>query len=772
MTEEPIKVFFSYSHRDEELKDELVKHLSILRRQGVITEWHDRMIMPGSEWSREIDASLNSADIILLMVSSDFLASDYCWGVEIEKALQRHESGEAYVIPVILRPVVWQDAPFAKLQALPKNAKPITKWKDQDEAFFDVVRGIQIAIETLLQVRNPRRGLKDPRKERLEASRGGLQAEWNLRVEKLAALRQALAIETSVAIEFQLKRQIQMEEEALLHLENNLAKMEQNSLTSEAKSHVVENQTEFLQREKRSLQQKIEEEKLLEPEVSPIISPVSTVYQLSQVFISSGIPTITFVEPERFAKIKLALQSGGGIVLEGPSGIGKTTALQKALEQISSPLQPEYLRARKHIEKIRTVETWHRGLAVIDDSHDLKANDLFLIADYLKRLADAKGDPNDELANRTLVILGIPETANRLIKLRFDLTMRIEPFKLGRVKDKTIESMIKKGEDALNIVFSQKLEIIAKANGSLNLAQLLCQEIALSAGIEQTQTVPRSISSDLDEVISSIMENLADKFEESVRKFLLLGGRTDSTSVTILEALATSNNGVLELQRLRDSSSGLEKAIDNFIASNYLPNLYRDSPEISRFICFHPEPSKLIIDDPQLTFYLRQLSESGFLQQMANKASSEVRNKVFVSYSHADEAKLDFFDRILTHLRPLDRDGAIDLWSDKKIKVGSYWKHEIEKALDSAKIALLLVSADFLASDFIAKNELPQLLAAAKDKGTIIIPIILSPCRLPKNISEIQAANSPSKALTSMSYHEREEVFSMIVEIIEEYLAL
>ncbi|MCY7278792.1 MAG: toll/interleukin-1 receptor domain-containing protein [Phormidesmis sp. CAN_BIN44] len=102
MSEEPIKVFFSYSHRDEEFKDELVKHLSVLRRRGVISGWHDRMIAPGSEWDREIDSYLSSADIILLMVSPDFLSSEYCWGVEIQKAMQRHEAGEACVIPVVL----------------------------------------------------------------------------------------------------------------------------------------------------------------------------------------------------------------------------------------------------------------------------------------------------------------------------------------------------------------------------------------------------------------------------------------------------------------------------------------------------------------------------------------------------------------------------------------------------------------------------------------------------------------------------------------------
>jgi len=142
-------IFFSYAHEDEELRDELQKHLSILERQGVITSWHDRKIGAGKEWKGEIDTHLNTARLILLLISSDFIASDYCWGVEVKRAMERHEAGEARVIPVILRPVDWKSAPFGKLQALPTDAKPVTTWSDRDEAFFDVAQGIRAAVVNL-----------------------------------------------------------------------------------------------------------------------------------------------------------------------------------------------------------------------------------------------------------------------------------------------------------------------------------------------------------------------------------------------------------------------------------------------------------------------------------------------------------------------------------------------------------------------------------------------------------------------------------------------
>ncbi|TVP64467.1 MAG: toll/interleukin-1 receptor domain-containing protein [Nodularia sp. (in: Bacteria)] len=148
---EPIEVFFSYAHEDEKLKNELVKHLSILKRQGVITAWHDRKITAGTEWAGEIDTHLNAASVILLLISSDFLASDYCYDIELVRAMKRHATGEACVIPVILREVDWKGAVFGKLQALPKNADPVANWGNQDQAFADVARGIREAVEKLKQ---------------------------------------------------------------------------------------------------------------------------------------------------------------------------------------------------------------------------------------------------------------------------------------------------------------------------------------------------------------------------------------------------------------------------------------------------------------------------------------------------------------------------------------------------------------------------------------------------------------------------------------------
>ncbi|AUS99465.1 hypothetical protein CLI64_03140 [Nostoc sp. CENA543] len=150
MAENSVKLFFSYSHKDEELRDELANHLSILKQQGVISSWHDRKVLPGAEWDSQINENLLAADIILLLISADFIASDYCWDVEVKTAMKRHNEGNACVIPVILRKVDWTGAPFGKLQFLPKNAQPVTSWQIRDEAFDNIAQGIRRVAETLI----------------------------------------------------------------------------------------------------------------------------------------------------------------------------------------------------------------------------------------------------------------------------------------------------------------------------------------------------------------------------------------------------------------------------------------------------------------------------------------------------------------------------------------------------------------------------------------------------------------------------------------------
>lgn len=145
----PIRIFSIYTHEDEALRGQLEKHLWLLRRARQIGQWHDREISAGEKWRDKIDENLNAADLILVLVSPDFLASNYAYDVELKRAMERHEAGEAVVVPVILRPCDWASSPLAKLQALPSDARPVTSWPSRAEAFKNIAEGVRLIAERL-----------------------------------------------------------------------------------------------------------------------------------------------------------------------------------------------------------------------------------------------------------------------------------------------------------------------------------------------------------------------------------------------------------------------------------------------------------------------------------------------------------------------------------------------------------------------------------------------------------------------------------------------
>src|SRR5258707_1383169 len=193
-----VKVFCSYAHNDERWREKLVRHLSQLTRDGLLDVWHDRKIRAGANWPRAIDEHLDSAGLIFLLISPDLRAWQYCCGMERRRALERHEAGQAVIIPILLRPCDWQTAPFAQLQALPAG-KFISEWseRDEDAAFASVARGIRELLTALA----------DPAVVSLS---GGQNGAWNVpftrnpfftaREEQLAQIHVQLRSGQSVAI--------------------------------------------------------------------------------------------------------------------------------------------------------------------------------------------------------------------------------------------------------------------------------------------------------------------------------------------------------------------------------------------------------------------------------------------------------------------------------------------------------------------------------------------------------------------------------------------
>lgn len=288
-----VNIFIAFAHRDLDFYYDFEKHLTLLKRDGIINKISSRNIDEEHDWHNKASDDIRISHIVLFLVSADFLTSDYIVSApEVHHAFEQQKLGIKRVIPIIVRPVDWSSAPFAHLQVLPRNAIPATdtSWGSLDRAFIDIISGLRRIIE-------------------------------------------------------------QKEAE--------------------------------------------------EPEDQPESRYVpETIYPLYEVFKESGVPTVTFISPPNFERLKMAIeQPGRGVVIEGPSGIGKTTALKEAIHQLKEKgfvNSIRYLSARniKDIEKLKQIEEWHHGIVAIDDFHRLQQPLSNELADRLKYLADIESDKN------------------------------------------------------------------------------------------------------------------------------------------------------------------------------------------------------------------------------------------------------------------------------------------------------------------------------------------------------------------------------------------
>ncbi|GAA3396526.1 hypothetical protein GCM10020369_73550 [Cryptosporangium minutisporangium] len=476
-------------------------------------------------------------------------------------------------------------------------------------------------------------------------------------------------------------------------------------------------------------------------------------YALEEVFKRSGTPTLTFVEPPDFARFVSALRAPGrGIVLEGPSGIGKTTLLVRAIERLDPRLSPTVLsgRRRADLPRIARLPDGHQGTIAVDDVHRLPHALRTELVDYLKVLADEESDSK-------LILIGIPGTGDSLVQLGHDVATRIDVFRLPAVSDATIDEMIRKGEQALNIAFADRSQIVLAAAGSLLTAQMLCWELAAGYRIERTRADRTPIATDIGLALTEVLKACERKYGPALRRFAALDGADATGCVALLAALRdagrTGADGIVRVEQAdRELWPGFAT-----LAEKCPDGLGDVDAEAATHLHYDPSPGHLVVEDPQLLFYLRRLSVDR-LYELVGKRRPRVRDQVFVSYSHRDQAWLERLDR---HLRPLVRDRTIDLWSDRRVVAGDDWRAEIATALDRAQVAIVLVSTDFLISEFISEIELPQLLQAAAAGGCRIIPIVVNPCLFDHqpDLARFHAANSVKRPLTALSAHEQDEIF-------------
>lgn len=486
------------------------------------------------------------------------------------------------------------------------------------------------------------------------------------------------------------------------------------------------------------------------------------VWEVSEVFQPTGVPEVTFVQPDWFAEFLMALrQPGLSIVLEGASGAGKTTLLQHAIEQGARRLgMPKVFTARDpaHIAAIADLANGggRPGIAAIDDFHRLPADLQAKVVDYLKLLAD-RGD-----RTRKLVIVGIPQTARSLVRVSFDVANRIRVFRPGWAEDRQVLGLIEQGEKALNIAFDDKPALVQAAGGSLITVQSLCWHLMGLARIEETLPSLTAVPTDISRARESVFRELRLKYHEAVAEFTSLGGRDESGCVDVLLALAAEHDGVLYLDTYAKRHPAQAATAESALASP----AFAASEAISRVLFYDPRGRRLIADDPQFIFYIRQLDWQQLMRE-SGKRMPPPRHRVFVCYSHANAPTME---RLLVHLGPLHTDQLVDLWSDRRLQPGDDWRTEIEDALATASFAVLLVSADFYDSVFIRDVELPSLLAASVAGGCKVIPLAVSPSRFPSDpaLSRYQAATRDGQTLAAMPLAEQEQVLADLAAVIEE----
>jgi hypothetical protein len=497
----------------------------------------------------------------------------------------------------------------------------------------------------------------------------------------------------------------------------------------------------------------------------PVFPPAARVWEVAEVFQPTGVPEVTFVQPEWFAEFLMALrQPGLSIVLEGPSGVGKTTLLQHAIEQDARRLrQPRTLTARDpaDIEAIADLVSGgdHQGITAIDDFHRLPADLQGRVVDYLKLLAD-RGD-----RTRKVIIVGIPRTAQSLVKVSPDLANRVRVFRLGWAEDRQVLGLIEQGEKALNIEFDDKTALVAAAAGSLITAQTLCWHLMGVARIEETLPDLLTVPTDIGKARERVFRELRLKYHDAVAEFISLDDRAETACIDMLLALAVEPDGVLYLDAYADQHPSQAASAEKTLARQADPDI-SVSEDISRVLYYDPQGRRLIADDPQFVFYIRHLDRQKLMRE-AGKRPPPPRHRVFLCYSHANAAWLD---RLLVHLGPLHKDRLVDVWSDERIQPGDDWRTQIDAALAAARFAVLLVSADFYNSVFIRDVELPALLAAADTGGCKVMPLLVSASRFLSDptLSRFQAANRDSRTLAAMTAEEAEEVLADLAATIED----
>lgn len=360
---------------------------------------------------------------------------------------------------------------------------------------------------------------------------------------------------------------------------------------------------------------------------------------LEYIYCDSGVPQYTFIEPSEYTKTKVALRTPGrGVVVEGPSGIGKTTCIKKILEEIDLKATCLSARKKEDVECIKLLlltpqDDW--GIVIIDDFHYFKDDIKKSISDLLKVCAD------EGRTNMKLVLIGINRAGESLVKLAADLNDRIETIKFQKNSNDKVLELIEKGEKALNISIQCKHEIVQESCGSFHIAQMLCKTICITQNITERTENLRRITTSIEAAIIQKMQELDRVFKRPVQLFAVgnrnrRGGR--APYLRLLRWLAACDEGAIQMNDICLQHPQYKASINQIADRGYISQLIAKHEEISNLLYYEANSRLLAVENPKFIFYLKHLNWDQFAKEMGFNFE-DCRTKYDFAISFAGERR-------------------------------------------------------------------------------------------------------------------------------------
>jgi hypothetical protein len=522
-----VRCFLAFDAADARFAHELEKHLAPLIRQNSISIWGMHRIHAGADVRQEIDTHLRSAQMVLLLVSADFLASESLNADIVEPALRQRSTGMK-VIPILVRPCSFWHSPLGNLQPLPASGEPISSARSTEAAFAEVARSLR----------------------------------------EIIYLRAGIPVESASAAG------------------------EPSAMGGgRTRGDVVAG---------RSLHN---------------LGPPKPPRRIHEIFRPFGEPEATYVEPQEFRALAGALSMmGRGLVVEGPSGIGKTTAVRKALARTEGVRWLHVLKPKDGEALDRIVgEATLTGHLVIDDFHRLTDSRKSAVADFIKLTAD------EPRPNAKVTVIGLTDARQPLFRGDSNLTGRVTVVRFGRQPSEKILELITKGEEEANIRFKNRDELLIAARGSFIIAQQLCLEAALRAGIEETQPVTINVDVPSSAVVEEVMGSLRAAFEHAVLDFIAsdINDSPRGVCFALLWVLSKSEGGSVGVGEVGYHVEELQDAVNRLDRSELQRRV--EASGLQRYLFCNA--GSLSVEDPQFAFYLQHLQRVGGWKDLAERAN-------------------------------------------------------------------------------------------------------------------------------------------------------